>query len=288
MLSLENTKIKASFSSKGAELRGLFNKDTSIEYMWSGDPNYWGKYSPILFPIVGGLKDNTYLLNDQEYALPRHGFARDQEFEVETVNSTTIIFTLKSNSETLLVYPFEFQLLIKYELLEDGLRCSYEVSNPSEGELLFSIGAHPAFSIATNNGLEYADYYLDFDKDSSLTYHKIQQDLIDDETVTLQLEANRLPLKYELFYDDALVFKTLQSNLISIRNTKNKHGLDFGFEGFPYFGIWAAKNADFVCLEPWCGIADGINHNQQLIEKEGIVNLAGKQTWKRSWEVKTY
>ncbi|MEJ2882131.1 aldose 1-epimerase family protein [Pedobacter sp. GR22-6] len=288
MIILENTNIKASFSTKGAELQSLYNKNTEREYLWDGNPDFWGKYSPILFPIVGGLKENRYILEGREYELPRHGFARDHQFDSKQLSETELIFILRQSSGTFSVYPFEFDLLIRYELIEEQLRCTYEVNNPADNPLFFSIGAHPAFAIPTGRNLSYTDYYLEFNKDITLEYHKIKHDLIDTETITLPLKDGKLPLKYELFYDDALVFKTLKSDLISLKNHKNDHGLDFSFKDFPYFGIWTAKNADFICLEPWCGIADGVHHNQQLKEKEGIITLEAQQEWKRSWEIRSF
>ncbi len=288
MIILENNDIKASFSSKGAELRSLVNKLTTKEYMWSGDPAYWGKFSPVLFPIVGGLKENSYTFNGEKYELPRHGFARDNEFDVEQISASEVRFSLKQSPKTAPVYPFEFELHISYQLIGDLLRCTYQVNNTADTALLFSIGAHPAFAIHTGDDLAYTDYYLEFNKDENLVYHKIKKDLIDDETVTINLDQHTLPLKHELFYDDALVFKTLNSDSITIRNKKNEHGLDFHFMDFPFFGIWSAKDADFICLEPWCGIADGIHHNQNLREKEGIISLDGKNSWTRNWEVRTF
>lgn len=288
MINLENHTIKASFSAKGAELQSVYNKQTQKEYLWSGDAAYWGKFSPILFPIVGGLKDNTYFFNEEKYELPRHGFARDRNFEIEKSNDHEITFLLKHDEQTWLVYPFEFELRVSYQLTENGLNCSYHVFNPSTEALLFSLGAHPAFAVPLEKDLKYEDHYLGFNRDQELNYHKIHQDLIDDETVTLELQAGKLDLKYELFFEDALVFKNLKSDRIAIKNNKNEHGLDFSFTGFPFFGIWAAKNANFVCLEPWCGIADGVNHNQQLREKEGIISLGPKENWSRSWEISTY
>ena len=288
MLKLENKTITASFSAKGAELQSVYNKETQQEYLWEGDPTFWGKFSPILFPIVGGLKGNTYLFNDQKYELPRHGFARDLVFEVEKSSNHEITFLLKHDPYTLSVYPFEFELRLHYELTETGLRCSYRVYNPATEPLLFSIGGHPAFAIHVNADLKYEDYYLSFNRDEQLVYHKINQDLIDDETLTIPLQEGTLPLKHELFYEDALVFKSLKSNMIRIKNKNNNQGLDFSFDSFPFFGIWAARDANFVCLEPWCGIADGIHHDQQLTEKEGIISLSGDEHWSRSWEISAY
>jgi galactose mutarotase-like enzyme len=285
MIILENDNLIASFSTKGAELQSLKSKITGREYIWSGDPKFWAKHSPVLFPIVGGLKDNKYIYNDVSYELSRHGFARDQEFEVEPVNAKEVVFTLQESEETLAIYPFRFSLSLRYTLSDQGLTCSYEVLNPADQELLFSVGGHPAFATPVN-GLKYTDYQLTFNADSELHYHKVVENLIGDETVVLPLENRQLTLKHELFYNDALVFKSLKSDKITLSNKKDGVGLEFNFEGFPYFGIWAAKDADFVCLEPWCGLADGVNHNQQLRDKEGIITLAAKQSWQRAWTVK--
>jgi len=285
MIFIENEHIIASFSAKGAELQSIKGTDSETEYMWSGDADYWPKFSPILFPIVGAIKEETYLFEGKSYHLPRHGFARDMQFEYHHVNEQEIIFTLKHSEETLIIYPFEFILSVRYKIHGARLCCTYEVTNPADTELLFSIGAHPAFAAPLNKQGIYTDYYLQFNKDEAITFHHIVDNLISDKTSTIKLEEGKLPLKHELFYDDALVIKNLKSDSISLLNTKNYNGLDFHFKDFPYFGIWAAKDADFVCLEPWCGIADGINHNQQLKDKEGIISLAPKSEWQRTWQV---
>jgi galactose mutarotase-like enzyme len=285
MIFIENEHIIAAFSAKGAELQSIKGTDSETEYMWSGDANYWAKFSPILFPIVGAIKDESYQFDGKNYHLPRHGFARDMEFEYHHVNEQEIVFTLKHSDATLKVYPFEFILSVRYKIHGASLCCTYEVSNPANTHLLFSIGAHPAFAAPLNKQGNYTDYYLQFNKDEAITFHHIVDNLISDRTTTIKLKEGKLPLTHELFYDDALVIKNLKSDSISLLNTKNYNGLDFHFKDFPYFGIWAAKDADFVCLEPWCGIADGINHNQQLKDKEGIIALEPKGKWQRTWQV---
>ncbi len=288
MISLENENIRLTFAAKGAELRSMTNKTNGLDYLWKGDPAYWGKFSPVLFPIIGALKDNTYFVNGKAYQLPRHGFARDLEFEVQQISDAEVLFTLSDNADTLKVYPFEFNLALRYRISGSAVSCTYEVTNPGQTDLLFSIGGHPAFAAPLTADAGYEDCYLDFSVDEAVTYYKIQDNLISDQTDTLHLDRGKLPLKHSLFYDDALVFKQLSSETISLRNTKNEHGLHFRFSGFPYFGIWAAKDADFVCLEPWYGIADSIYHNQQLSDKEGIISLSPGHNWKRTWEVEIF
>jgi galactose mutarotase-like enzyme len=285
MIILENDNLIASFSTKGAELQSLRSKKDNREYIWDANPEFWAKHSPVLFPIVGALKNNQYFYQGQTYELSRHGFARDQVFEVEPVNASEVVFTLQDSEESRQNYPFSFSLSLRYTLSVDALTCSYEVQNPAETDLLFSVGGHPAFATPVN-GKQYGDYELTFHADSELEYHKIADNLISEEMAVIPLADQKLQLKHELFYNDALVFKSLKSDKITLSNRVDQSALEFSFPGFPYFGIWAAKDADFICLEPWCGIADGVNHNQQLEEKEGIIRLAGKESWQQSWTVK--
>jgi len=284
-ISLENEHLRLTFAAKGAELQYVTGVDSGTEYLWSGDANFWGKFSPVLFPIIGALKNNSYKFEGEIYELPRHGFARDMDFKYEKISAHEIVFTLNANHQTLKNYPFEFKLCLRYQLNKTNICCTYEVSNTGTKDLFFSIGGHPAFAAPLNNQGIYTDYYLQFNKDEELTYHHIVDNLVTEETSTIQLNEGKLFLKHDLFYQDSLVFKNLKSDWISLMNTKNYNGLDFHFKDFPYFGIWAAKDADFICLEPWCGIADGVNHNQQLEDKEGMIKLAANEEWKRKWSV---
>ncbi|MET1054917.1 MAG: aldose 1-epimerase family protein [Pedobacter sp.] len=288
MILLENENIRVTFAAKGAELRSITGKTTGLEYLWKGDPEYWGKFSPILFPVIGALKDETYFVEGKEYHLPRHGFARDHEFEVEQISASEILFTLSSSPDTFAVYPFDFVLGLRYVISGSSVSCTYEVYNPADKDLLFSIGGHPAFAAPITGDASYEDCYLEFAVDESLTYHKIENNLISDQTDDLHLDKGKMFLKHSLFYDDALVFKHMESRMITLRNTVNEYGLHFRFNDFPFFGIWAAKDADFICLEPWCGIADGVATNQQLSDKEGIIALPPAEHWKRVWEVEVF
>ncbi|RZL54376.1 MAG: aldose 1-epimerase family protein [Pedobacter sp.] len=288
MITLENDFIKVRIANKGAELQGLFSKETNIEYLWNGDSEYWGKHSPVLFPIVGSLKNDSYIYTDKTYKLPRHGFARDNEFIADQLNTAEAVFTLTQSDETLKVYPFPFELKLNYQIIDRKLILEYTVTNTSSKKMFFSLGAHPAFAVPNTPNTSYEDYYLAFNNDEKLTYWKLEDGLVANETENIDLSRHRLNLKHDLFYDDALVFKALQSNCISLLNSKNDYGLHFHFDDFPFFGIWSAKDAPFVCLEPWCGVADSVNHNQQLAHKEGIVKLDAGKSWKRSWEVECF
>jgi galactose mutarotase-like enzyme len=289
MFTIENNYISAVINAKGAELTRLYHKEHQIDYMWNGDPAFWAKHSPVLFPIVGTLKNNTYYYNGKAYELPRHGFAREKQFAVESQTADAITFLLQHDDDTQLVYPFCFQLRIRYTLVEAALAVTYEVTNTGNGNLYFSIGAHPAFAVPLVNNTVYTDYYLQFNQSETAPRWPISKDgLIETEPQPLLQQTNRLPLTKELFQQDALVLKGMASTIVSLKSDKTPHGLTFDFPGFPFLGIWAAKNADFVCIEPWCGIADGVNTTQQLEEKEGINELAAKESFTRTWTVRLF
>ncbi|HVM90111.1 MAG TPA: aldose 1-epimerase family protein [Puia sp.] len=284
MYTIENEELKVDISPKGAELQGVFNKQTQLEYLWDGNPAFWSKRSPILFPIVGSLKGNIYYYHNRHYALNRHGFARDMVFEVLPQQKNSISFLLKNDETTLQYYPFEFELKITYTIQQNSLRVSYNVKNVSGHEMFFSIGGHPAFKLPLLAGTVYEDYYLEFNEEETKPRWPISKDgLIGTCPVPLLQETNILHLSKELFSEDAIVLKNLASSIVSVKTGKSKHGLDVDFGDFPYLGIWAAKNADFVCIEPWCGIADGVHASQQLADKEGINRLNSGDSFIRSW-----
>lgn len=289
MLYLENEQIKVGVHPKGAELQSLFHKGQQLEYMWSGDPAFWGKHSPLLFPIVGTLKANTYYYQDKPYTLTRHGFARDREFVVEARDAGSITLLLQSDAETRQNFPFDFELRLIYKLTASGLSTCYRVNNPANGPLYFSIGGHPAFRVPLAAGTEYSDYYLEFDKPENAPRWPISKDgLIGTQPQPLLGNTRTLPLDKDLFARDALVLKHPASSGVALRSARTERGLRLDYPGFPFLGIWAAPNADFVCIEPWCGIADSVDSNQQFSEKEGIQRLEPGAVFERTWTLELF
>lgn len=286
MLAIKNAEIQARINAKGAELSQLYHNGHQLDYLWNGDPAVWAKHAPVLFPIVGTLKNNTYFYKGQSYELPRHGFARDKQFVVEEQQTDSAIFLLQSDDTTRKVYPFDFEFRIKYSLYENSLTVAYEVLNTGDGAMYFSVGGHPAFKLPLAEGTEYSDYYLEFDQEETAPRWPISKEgLIETTPKSLLEQTKRLPLSKELFLSDALVLKGMSSSIVNLRSDKTPRGLRFDYPGFPYLGIWAAKNADFVCIEPWCGIADIVGAGQNLDEKEGINELAPGEQFRRSWAV---
>ena len=288
-IKLENNDLVVKVRSQGAELFSIVSMGTGLEYMWSGDPAFWSKTSPLLFPIVGTLKDDKFFIDGNSHTLSRHGFARDSEFDVRQLSSDKAQFTLNSSEGSLKKYPFDFSLTITYSLLSNALNVVYSVENKSNRNMFFSLGAHPAFKVPLINGTSYQDHYLEFNKIETAPRWPISdKGLIKEEPVPFLDHVKRINLNKELFYHDAVVLKHLNSNIISLKATTHSHGLDFHFDGFPFLGLWAARNADFVCIEPWCGIADSVNHDGDFSEKEGIEKIASNASWKRMWKVSLF
>jgi len=286
MLQLSNERLSITIAEKGAELQSLTRKDLQLEYLWSGDAAFWGKKSPVLFPVVGGLKNNSYTYNGTAYTLGRHGFARDLVFGVAEQTAGSVRLLLTDSADTKKVYPFPFNFEVVYTLDDNRLTVTYRVRNTGHEDLFFSVGGHPAFRVPLAAGTSYEDYYLQFNREETAGKWPLSPEgLIERSTQPLLDHTQRLPLKKTLFYADALVLKHLASDAVTLKSDAAPHGLEFHFKGFPYLGIWAAKDADFVCIEPWCGIADHVDASGQLQEKDGINQLQPGGLFERSWQV---
>ena len=279
VITLSNSQISVAIKTLGAELCSIKNK-LNREFMWEGNPNFWGKHSPVLFPIVGTLKNNTFYHNDTKYTLTRHGFARDMDFELIEKTEDSATFSIQSNSETLINYPFEFELQIQYTLINTTVEIDYKVVNKDNSEIPFSIGAHPAFALPSS----FEDYSLNFEKVEPLEYTLLENDLVSQQTEKIHTDSNKVPLTYELFKRDALIFKKLQSNSITIIK-KEKPILKVHFQDFPSLGIWTKVGAPFICIEPWFGYSDTTESNGNLFEKEGVIVLEANANFQAKFSI---
>jgi len=282
---LENENIKITVNSHGAELKSVFNKSNQQEVLWQADPEFWGKSSPVLFPIVGTLKKDIYIYDQKQYKLPRHGFARDYTFKLDEASDSQFIFSLESSAETLQIYPFLFKLQITYTLLGRSLHVAYKVENLSDVETMyFSLGAHPAFKVGIKPD-DFSSYTLLFNKDSALKANCLKNGLLTNEQNKIQLSHQKLQLNYKLFENDALVVLDLKSDKVTLLDNVDKNIFTFEFKNFPFFGIWTVKDSGFICLEPWAGVADFDSHDQQLENKTGSNMLQPKEEWSASWTI---
>ncbi|MFI5152544.1 MAG: aldose 1-epimerase family protein [Chitinophagales bacterium] len=284
MFSLENEFLHIMIDQQGAELQSVYGKLHQLEWLWDGNPAFWAKRSPVLFPIVGTLRENKYYFNGKAYSMNRHGFAREKSFIPDQKGPESISFSLREDESTLQVYPFAFEFSINYTLDANSLHTLYRIVNRGQGDMYFSVGGHPAFKIPLVEGTSYDDYFLEFNEDETKPRWPISAEgLIEKKPIPLLVSTDHLPLTKDLFKKDAVVLKFPTSSIVSLRSEKTPHGLDFNFSGFPYLGLWAAHNADFLCIEPWCGIADPVDSDQQLVSKEGINRLPPGNVFERKW-----
>jgi galactose mutarotase-like enzyme len=274
-ITISNSQLTATINTLGAELISLVKNNKN--YIWNVDETYWNKTSPILFPIVGRLKNDSYLFNGKKYQLPRHGFARNLEFSFDKKSDSQVILELNETEETKAMYPFTFKLLVAYTLIGNELVMEYFLRNQSDEVLPFSIGAHPAFAIEGN----FENYSLQFNKKDLFETHHLENESFNGKTTLVDTINNSIALNYALFEKDALVFKQLNSNEVTLKN-KDKTILKVNYDHFPYLGIWTKQNAPFLCIEPWCGLADDINHNGNLEEKEGMNHLPAGEDFLRA------
>lgn len=288
---LKNEELTITFSDSGAELRGITDTKTGKDYLWSGDPAFWSRTSPVLFPIVGSLKNKCYTYKNKTYSLSQHGFARDLKFTVTESSENSITFLLEANEETLKVYPFSFQLFIHYTLKEKTITVAWEVKNTGEDTMYFSIGAHPAFLCPLSDKDKQSEYYFAFDSKAPITLTKISENGLaikntQDAPVILPDEDGLFPITSHLFDDDALVIENNQYHVVSLLAPDKKPYVTMAFDA-PLFGLWspAKKNAPFVCIEPWYGRCDSEDFNGTLEEREWGNSLEAGKIFQTSYTI---
>lgn len=284
---LSNTVLSIKVNSLGAELCSVKSVTSNIEYIWQAEKAIWARHAPHLFPVVGKLKNGTYTWQDTSYELSQHGFARDSEFVCIDQTDQRISFELTATEQTLVNFPFHFSLQVTYTLQDDVLTVAYSVFNPDNRELYFSLGAHPAFNCPLEAHETFEDYELQFNGKNAITVNKLEDGLILDEHKVLHLSEHTLHLKPALFEKDALVLKNAQIHHIKLSSTKSGRGVEMACKDWSYFGIWTKPGTSaFLCLEPWHGVADTINANGKLQDKEGIIVLKPESYFKSAFTLK--
>jgi len=279
MYTLENDHLRVRIQAKGSELSSLQSKLNGLEYLWQADPSVWNRHAPVLFPIVGKLRNNEYEWQGQTYHLPQHGFARDQVFEVHSRRTDRLTLALKAHVDTRQAYPFSFELRITHALQSNRLEVIYQVFNHGDGPMPFSIGAHPAFRCPLRPNEVFEDYYLEFDQSETLGRHLLENGLLSSRIEPFLRQERVLPLRRGLFEQDAIVVSRFRSESLTLKSNKGPHQLKVYFAGFPWLGIWTkSAQSSFMCIEPWYGHADQIDAGGKLTEKAGIILLnAGKE-----------
>ena len=251
---------------------------------------YWKRHFPVLFPIVGKLKQNKTIINGRTYEMSQHGFARDMEFEPITKLDKFHSYVLRSNPSTLAKYPFEFSLYITYRTDENKLTTIYKVVNDGDNNMPFGIGGHPAFKIDMEDLLN-EEYYLEFEQDEDKIHFLYLVDgLVGTEYAkNIMMDKRRIKITKDTFNNDAVIMKGITSNKISLKRRRgNKTLLTMDFEGFPYLGVWSKPGAPFLCIEPWYSTADAVKSTGVFAQKSDILVLAPKKEFECKFTVEFF
>lgn len=268
MVYLKNDELSVEIKEIGAELQSVKTKE-GRECIWNGDPTFWKGRAPHLFPICGRLRDNKYYYEGKEYTLGSHGFARMMEFKAEKLSDTSAVFTLTETEETLKNYPFAFEFKIKYTLEGRSINVGYSIENKTDGKMFFSVGSHEGYMC--EGGIE--EYYVEFDKNVTLDSYAVVGPIVSKDTTRIIENSNILPLKNEYFTIDALVFKDIDFDGLTIKRKDGTHNVRVDFKGFENLLIWTVPNSPYVCIEPWLGFPDFTDSDQMFETKVGIQKL---------------
>ena len=296
IISISSNSLTASIDTMGAQLMSLRKGES--EYLWQGDPNWWPRRAPILFPIVGVLKDSKAESAEGTISLARHGLARLNEFKVVEQSTSSVTLQLKSTEETRKAYPYDFELKLIFSVAGDTLTQTYEVTNPANVVLPFTLGAHPAFNIPIP-GVEAASldqYHLLFTRSWTSFGPSITDEGLCDYTTPQRLivDSDTLPLSWELIdREKTITLEDVPDRRITLATStethSEAHGIQMDFEGFDYLGIWSATpGCPFVALEPWCGIADTVDCDGIFEHKPGIMCLEPEQSITKTLSVKVF
>ena len=284
---IQNDFLSAKISSLGAELVSLVSKDTDTEYIWQGDERYWTGQSPIMFPICGRLAQGKYKYEGNIYEMGGHGFARKSEFDLNACGDNEITFSLSSNKQTRAQYPFEFTFYVTYSLKGKTLTVKYKVVNKDNKELIFTVGAHPAFNVPLGEGT-FEDYYVEFNKSCDAVRLTFSEACLCDKRDPIYTlgGTKRIPLRHDLFDDDA-IFLYNMAKKITLASDKSKRSVTMSFDDFKYLGLWHTpkKDAPYICIEPWCGIPDDDGDVSELTSKREMIHLPIGYSFDSSYKI---
>ena len=278
---LKNNYLSIDVCEQGAELTSLLSAG-GRQWLWQGDKASWPGQSPVLFPIIGVLRDGETLIKDQLYQMPCHGFAHSNPFDVVASGEDFLEFVLSSSVSSKQLYPWDFELRIRYTISGSTLRVDYSVKNTDVENIFFCLGAHPGFALEEKMN----DYYLEFPQAESSETHLVAPNGMIRNSTAACLSGNKLDLDDELFIANALIFKDLKSTSLQlIAKNSAQEALEFSWQGFSSLGIWSLEEASFICLEPWNGHGDMENTDGNFLSKPDLLSLAPGQNYECSWSV---
>ena len=254
---------------------------TREEYLWQGDAEIWSGRAPILFPVIGGLADDSYTANGKRFQMAKHGFARNREFSLHAETADSVTLSLESDTASMAMYPWKFSLQVEFLLQDQSLLITYKVLNRDQESMYFNIGSHPAFRLPME-GSALRDYKIVFEKPETLKTYRIVDAVMLRDPIPLLRNARSLPLSRSTFDKDALVFMDINSSTISLDHVKEGPRLRLHTGGAPHLGIWAKPAAPYVCIEPWWGYNDFSDGGGDIADKPSIQTLAAGETFQTS------
>ena len=275
---IENDFLKVGVKEFGCELTSVINKKNGTEYLWQGDEAYWSGQSPILFPIVGRLIEDSYYLNGKKYTMPKHGFARKMLWSFGGADEDSMFFTLTQTEETLAIYPYRFTVKVIFSLENNSLKVTHEIINENSGVMYASLGAHPAFNCEIGDRLVFSE---------NETLDTVRIDLVNSlrlpETIPVLKNENSITITEDIFNEDALIFNGVKSETLTLESDNHTRKVIFRLNNSPWLGIWAKPGAPYVCIEPWCGVNDSTERKEDFSQKDGINAIKEGESFVYSW-----
>ncbi|MCR5742518.1 MAG: aldose 1-epimerase family protein [Lachnospiraceae bacterium] len=283
---LENNELRVEIIDCGAELSRIYDKVNDCEIIHNADPKWWPRHAPILFPFVGASYNNEYMYNGTVYKMGQHGFARDTDFTFVSNDGQSVVYELTDSEETRANYPFRFKLLVTQRLEGRTVHVSWKVVNNDNKEMLFSIGAHPAFTLG--EGKTFADVELDLHTDKPVTYYRIEDPgcgcCFDDQPYHLETVGGITKLNAEYFDKGVYIYQDDMIDTVTLK-IDGVDKVTVKAPGFPFYGIWSKKNAPFICLEPWFGRAAAYGFVGELKDKKGVVSLGVAEKFYADYDI---
>jgi len=284
-----NDSLKIIVDSFGAELQSIVDTNQNQEILWQADKRHWARHAPILFPIIGRLKNDELKIKNNTYPISQHGFARDSGFSLVSKDESHVLLSLKSSDKTRIHYPFEFELQVEYCIQNSMVSCHFTVINPSQTMLPFSLGGHPAFNWPLSPDVPKEQHRIVFDKTETGRISQLTAGLVSRDDLPSPLNNNVLNLSEDLFDHDALIFKEVRSKVLryeAIENDEIKACIEVQYENFNDLGIWTKPGADFVCIEPWLGYSSSVDFDGDFDKKAGLIQLAPESEQNFSFTIK--
>ena len=270
---ISSDRLTAGISALGAELQHV-TANGGCELLWDGDPAFWLGRAPILFPVIGVLEGGCYRLDGKSYPMPKHGFARHSTFEIVESATDAVTFRLTASGATRSIYPFEFQLDIRFSIAGARLTLAAKIANVGDTSMPTSFGFHPALRWPLPYGQPRAEHRLRFERDEPAPMRRIDQNgLLLPEPQPTPVIDDTLVLRDELFIADALIFDRLDSRRVTYEAQTGPE-LEIEFADFPTLGVWTKPGAGFICIESWQGCSDPVGYSGDIRDKPGIVEIA--------------